>query len=432
MRDIVLILFFLGLVPKMLFKPFVGILVWTWLAFMMPQTLTYGFARGIPFSVITALLLFFSTLISKEPKRLPISFLVILLIVFNIWMQITTLFALYPDDARVVASTTLKSQIVNFICIMFVNSYERIKTLLWVLVLSIGFYMAKGGIFALLTAGSYMVMGPDGSYLDGNNNIGLVGAMLVPLIRFLQMDDNRPWVKRSLTFLMLCCLLVSAASYSRGAMLAALGMGGFLWIKGANKVPILVFVVLCGLAVLQFMPERWKARMDTVETYQEDGSAMGRINAWEMSWNLVKDHPFGAGFECGPRLELFMLYAPNPSDVHDFHSNYFSVLAHHGYLGLGLYLVIMLSAWRMASKVIKLSSSYSDLAWTGKLAAMIQVSLIGYWIGGAFLNLAYWDLPYLLIGLIVILNRLLNERISLDANSKFSLFQTSKLVKKIN
>lgn len=418
MRDIVLVLVFLGLVPKMLYQPFIGILVWIWLAFMMPHSLTYGFARGIPFSVITAAAILFSMLISREPKRLPLTLLVVLLIIFNFWMLLTTFFALYPEDARVVASTTLKGQFINFICIMLTNNYERIKKILWVLVLSIGFYMAKGGVFTIATAGNYMVLGPEGSYLDGNNNIGLVAAMLVPLIRFLQLDDNRVWVKRCLAFLMVCCVLVSAASYSRGAMLAAFAMGGFLWLKGTNKLPVLIVVLICGGVIFKFMPEQWQSRMDTVETYEEDASAMGRINAWEMSWNLAKDYPFGAGFECGVRPELFAIYAPNPFDVHDFHSNYFSVLAHHGYLGLGLYLAIMCVAWRTGSSVIKNSASYPDAAWMGKLAAMIQVSLIGYWVGGAFLNLAYWDLPYLLIGLLIVLRRLLNERMLQNYDKK--------------
>ena len=33
---------------------------------------------------------------------------------------------------------------------------------------------------------------------------------------------------------------------------------------------------------------------------------------------------------------------------------------------------------------------------------MIQVSLVGYFVGGMFLNLAYWDMPYyLMIALVV-------------------------------
>ena len=33
---------------------------------------------------------------------------------------------------------------------------------------------------------------------------------------------------------------------------------------------------------------------------------------------------------------------------------------------------------------------------------MIQVSFVAYWIGGAFLSLAYWDYPYILVALLVL------------------------------
>jgi hypothetical protein len=40
--------------------------------------------------------------------------------------------------------------------------------------------------------------------------------------------------------------------------------------------------------------------------------------------------------------------------------------------------------------------------WASDLAAMIQVSLIGYAVGGAFLGLAYFDLPYHLMIIVLL------------------------------
>ena len=34
--------------------------------------------------------------------------------------------------------------------------------------------------------------------------------------------------------------------------------------------------------------------------------------------------------------------------------------------------------------------------WARDLASMIQVALVGFWVGGSFLGLAYWDYPYIL------------------------------------
>ena len=45
--------------------------------------------------------------------------------------------------------------------------------------------------------------------------------------------------------------------------------------------------------------------------------------------------------------------------------------------------------------------------WSNHLASMIQVSLIGYLVGGAFLSLAYFDLPYNLLILVVVAGKAL-------------------------
>jgi hypothetical protein len=43
--------------------------------------------------------------------------------------------------------------------------------------------------------------------------------------------------------------------------------------------------------------------------------------------------------------------------------------------------------------------------WAADLTAMTQVSIVGFAIGGAFLSMAYYDLYYILIALLVVLER---------------------------
>ena len=43
---------------------------------------------------------------------------------------------------------------------------------------------------------------------------------------------------------------------------------------------------------------------------------------------------------------------------------------------------------------------------------MIQVSSIGYWVGGAFLSLAYWDFPYILVALLVLTWTVVQKQLS--------------------
>jgi probable O-glycosylation ligase (exosortase A-associated) len=171
--------------------------------------------------------------------------------------------------------------------------------------------------------------------------------------------------------------------------------------------------------VLYFMPGAWDARMATIENYQADGSAMGRINAWQMAFNLALDRPFfGGGFETF-QPEAFLQWAPNPHAVHDAHSIWFEVLGEHGFVGLMLYLLMWFFSWRTASMIIRLSKGQAGLKWANDLAKLIQVALVGFWVGGSFLGLAYWDYPYILLIVLVLTQRLVRMELpSLAASAQ--------------
>ena len=86
------------------------------------------------------------------------------------------------------------------------------------------------------------------------------------------------------------------------------------------------------------------------------------------------------------------------------HSIYFEVLGHHGFPGLLLFITIGLLAYRAGSRIIRYSKNDNgQLAWEGNLAAMLQVSLVGYLTGGAFLSLSYYDLYYQMIAILALL-----------------------------
>jgi probable O-glycosylation ligase (exosortase A-associated) len=128
-----------------------------------------------------------------------------------------------------------------------------------------------------------------------------------------------------------------------------------------------------------------------------------------MAFNLAKDRPLGAGFESF-RPEMFWKYAPVPGEIHDSHSIYFQVLGHHGFLGLFLFLLLALMTWRSASWVIKYGRKHPEYRWAADLCAMIQVSLVGFATTGAFLGVAYFDLYYALIIVVVLCKTMITSQ----------------------
>jgi putative inorganic carbon (hco3(-)) transporter len=165
------------------------------------------------------------------------------------------------------------------------------------------------------------------------------------------------------------------------------------------------------LIVLPLMPDLWWARMHTIETYDQDRSALGRLNAWGMAWNLARDKiPFGGGMDIYTP-EVFLRYAPDPTYSLAAHSIYFQVMGEQGFVGLFLFLLTGALTWRLAAGLIKRAVGSPEDQWAGELGAMVQVSLVGYAVGGAFLSLAWFDLPYDMMAAAVVASLILKPRV---------------------
>jgi probable O-glycosylation ligase (exosortase A-associated) len=401
MRDIALTLVIFGTLPFILWRPHIGVLVWTWIGFMNPHRLTWNFAYDMPFAMIVALVTLVSLLISREPKKIPWTRESIVLVIFVAWILVTTVNAMYPIRAWPHFNQIWKIQLMVFVTMMLMQSKERINQLVWVIAMSIGFYGVKGGIFTIVHGGVYHVRGPEGSFIGGDNEMGLALIMTIPLLRYLQLTTRSTWVRAFLVAAMVLCAVATVGSQSRGALLGLVAMGTFLWLKSRNKIFTALMGAVAVVMVLLVMPQQWYDRMATIKNYETDQSAMGRLNAWQMAYNMAKDRPLGGGLDAFQEYS-FILYAPDPEHPHDSHSIYFEVLGEHGFVGLGLFLMLGLMTWRSASWVIARTRRDREKRWAADLAAMVQVSLVGYGSAGAFLGLAYFDYYYTLVAIIVL------------------------------
>ena len=344
-------------------------------------------------------------------------------LLFVVWMCFTTLFALHPDDAFLEWKRTMKIMLIAFVTVMLMARRDRLHLLIWVIVLSLGFYAVKGALFTLThdTGGLNLVWGPEGSFIEDNNALAFALIMILPLMRYLHLVTENKWIKRGLLAMMLLTVIAIVGSHSRGALLAGVAIGLYFWFKSDNRFRIAVALVLIGALVAAIAPPVWVERMETIRTYEQDPSAMGRINAWWVAVNLTKDRPIvGGGFNTFQE-DTFARYAPEPENVHDAHSIYFEVLGEHGYVGLILFLFLGILALRNGKWIMRATRDRPDLKWAGQLAAMLQVSLIGYATGGAFLGLAYFDLYYHLVAMLIITRILVEQALQPNAVSPFGV-----------
>jgi probable O-glycosylation ligase (exosortase A-associated) len=413
MRDIAVTLVILGFIPLILRYPWIGVLVFAWLTLFSPYRFAWGFAYDVQFVMISAVATLVGMLFHWKEVRFPVNSITVLLVLLPLWMTVTLLFALEPSAAYERWEEVMKKFFFALVAASLLHSRKQLEAFLWVIALSIGFYGVKGGIFTILEGGEYKVYGPPGdSFLSDNNAISIALIVTLPLMYYLTTTVSSKWFRWGMFGAMLLCGMAILGTQSRGAFLAILAMLVTFWLKSRRKLALgLVLVPLVPLAI-GFMPDKWMGRMQSIETYESDTSAMGRLNTWKMLFNLANDRPLvGGGFE--PYTpKTFETYGLEFDTVHTAHSIYFQMLGEHGYVGLSLFLALGIVCWMASRTLIQASRDRPDLVWAGDLARAIQVSLVGFAVGGAFVNIAYWELLYYIIIVLMAARNLANGAVA--------------------
>lgn len=421
MRDLIVTLIVFGSLPLILVRPWFGAIMWAWIGYMNPHRLTWGFAYDFPFAMLVAIATLAGLVFTKDRRGIPLSTVTFWWFALVLWMNVTTPFAISAENTLPEWERAMKIQLMAFVTVILIHRRQQLDWLIWTIVVSIGFFGIKGGIFAIVTGAEYSVRGPEESFIEDNNDLALALIMVMPFMRYLQLQTTRAWVKWGLAGAMALSALAIFATHSRGALVAGSAMLLLLLVRSRHRSRLILAVAALIPLIVSFMPDKWFTRMETISTYEQDASAMGRINAWWFAWNLAKDRPLvGGGFNTFDR-KLFPKYAPNPKDFHDAHSNYFEMLAEHGFPGLLVYLALGISVWVAAGRVVRrvrelqAQARAGPVRWMEDLALMVQVGVVGYATGGAFLGLAYFDLYYSFVGFVVILQRMLAEHEAAEA-----------------
>ena len=411
MREVLLIIAILaGLV--MTFRwPFVGVLLWEWFTLQNPHRETYGFVSST--NVVIAAVTVIAWVLSKERKIPPNGFILWMMIVFLVWTTITTIAAFDPGWSYGYWDRTWKTFALGFLIAATATNRARVHAVLWIAVISLFYYGVKGGLFTLATGGGNHVLGPPGTMIQDNNQLAVAMLMTLPLANYLRSQTLDHRMRLLTLFGMGTTAIAVIGTYSRGALigLAALGFFGLLRMK--HRFVYVAGVLVTVGFVAYFMPAQYLERMDTmnsVKSVQSDESFHGRLVAWQVAFDAARDRfPFGAGFY-GPQLGAFWNnYFPKEKN-HAAHSIYFQVLGEHGFIGLGLYLLLLGASFRRCSQLIAEGRKRPDKQWIADFGVALQASLLVFCVSGAALSLAYYDLLVIDVSLLLPVWEMVSER----------------------
>ena len=406
MRGTLILVTILGSLPFTLQQPWIGVLMFSWISYMNPHKYAWGVARTFPVAFVVALVTIIGMLAMKRGSRLPKDAGVVIMGTLWLLFVFTTIFAINQDQAWAQLNKVSKILLMTFVTIKLIDSPTKLRYLFLVIALSIGLIGLKGGIWAIASGGVNRVYGPDGSFLADNNDLALALNMVLPMLLYLSKDEPRKWLRWALKICFVASIVAIIFTYSRGGFLAMALVGFMLLIKARYKSLAVIALLVGALAAATITPEKWTSRMHTINEGEQDSSAHGRINAWRTAFNLALDRPItGGGFQMWIP-QVFNKYSPEPWNVRDVHSNYFEILGEHGFVGLGLYMLLLFYCLTRLSVLKWHIRREPALQWAQHYPDMLQVAILAYMLGGLFLGRAYFDFYYHLVASVIILKML--------------------------
>ncbi|KGJ95953.1 putative O-glycosylation ligase, exosortase A system-associated [Thalassotalea sp. ND16A] len=424
MRDIAVTLLFMVIIYYSLRKPFIGVSAWAWITFAYPAGWAWGFSNNFRMNLTVVILTFVSYLFVKNKAKLQLDGITVLIL----FLWVIALFSSLSSESLLNEIVWAKfeefSKVLLFYFAITVVAYKKIHidTLIWAIILSISSYAGMEGIKFIASLGGHRISGIEGYLLADRNDLAVAINMSLPLIIYLIGEVKHQWLRIGLIALLVLNIVAVIGTFSRAGFVGLFVISLYFFIRSNRKL-LWSAIVATSLAVaVPFIPTEWTQRMDTVATVQQDNSFIGRLWAWKISVKIANDNVFGNGFFASQDPIAWRIYkgaidefggiktpsVPDSVKPKAAHSIYFQVLGDLGYLGLALYLMILLGVFMRLNRVAK-RAKQKGIEWCGNLSMLLTVSLVGYGVTGASVSLAYFDLIFAFIGISYVLkHRVLN------------------------
>jgi len=435
MRDLIIVIGIIGLLPLILRRPHIGVLAWTWIAILNPHREAFGFSSHLRPNLLIVLVTLVSFILSSERKAWPGGKVSLTFVAFIVWTTIASALSPDPETAfEFYVDFVIKMAIHMVILMIVINSQHRLISLLWCFALSLGYHAVKIAIVTVKSGfviGRFTEFGPADTMIDDRNHFAVAMLMLAPILFFLWKHAANKIMKNAALFGMLCCFLAVIGSFSRGGMMTMIAMLGVLWLRTKKKFVSAGVLVVGAVLLVTFSPQSFKDRIySAVEQFEDadsrfsderqlDQSFCLRLAAWQLGWEMTLDSPLiGNGLRSIQNVDVATPYlkesACNNSEdyiVRAAHNIYVEVLSDSGFVGLGLFLWILFGSIVHCSRIAARTRGRPEMLWAFDLAQMIQISLIGYAIGSGLLSFAYYDGYYVMVCMVVVLGRLVRERV---------------------
>jgi probable O-glycosylation ligase (exosortase A-associated) len=417
MRDLVLLLGCLAMLPAAIRHAHLGVMLWAWSGFLAPSDRVWGFMTAVPLNKVFAAATVLAMLFDRSTRRPCLDLtMVLMLLLLPLGLASASTSISNSPEVWIMFEKTVKVVALCVVVTMVMHTRLRLHSLLLAVGLGLGLSGVWEGMAFLASGGGHRVQGL--STLGDNNQFALAMLMLLPLLLHLYRQSAGVARWGLLAGIVLTTVSVVAA-FSRGGFIGlvvlAVGVSG----ASRKRYAQMAMVGVLAVAVWALAPPAWLDRIGTIGSAGQDASFNERLGAWKISMMVALDNPLlGGGFHAVQDPPVWASYVP-ASETFDFlftgavgpqshapHSIYFEVLSDLGFPGLVLFLSLMASGLWNGQVVKRACRGRPGLSWASDMAALLQVSIMVYAVSGAALSMAYFELFYLELAVLSVLRRL--------------------------
>nr|WP_038174665.1 O-antigen ligase family protein [Vibrio pacinii] len=271
----------------------------------------------------------------------------------------------------------------------------------------VALYNSAAGIG--LVEGSRVTIGRQlGSVLGDPNDLSLV--LMFPLAFALSFATTKGIGFSRLLGAIGLVLAMSAviATQSRGGLLGSVAVFGIFGLRLIRSKSLLIMIAIIGLSLLFAVAGISERQSGGAAEEGIDASAMGRLYAWEAAFKMAIDNPL-TGVGLNNFYANYYFYSPHWDGLnHAVHSTWFGVLAETGFLGLAVFVGIIVSLVKTSRESLLLLTSiqHQTSPYLMATALAVYAGIVGTIVSGTFLTQGFTWPIYILAALCIAISRI--------------------------
>lgn len=417
-RDAAIFGFLIWMLSMGLRRPWMLTFAYLYVDLLQPQRIGYGLLANAPVNLIFALLAIGAFFFERN-KNLRFGLVQSLMVVFILWFTLVTQWAILPDEGHWEKwdSSWKSLGFAAFIPFVLVTR-RRIDSVVGLIVLAVGLVAGNAALKTLAGGGGYdelPMLVPINKGIYESSTASTLAIAIIPLAFYLV--QHSPLVPRTRLFRLMpwviaaAGILVTVGNEARTGLICMAALALMLFWSSRRKLLFAAGATALVVASLPLLPQSFIDRMKTIGSYEQDRSASTRTAMWRWTLDFVKVHPWGGGFRVFRISEIetdLPVYAPDQKTIigyktttqrgRAFHSTYFEVLGELGYLGLAIWLSIVVAIqWQLHRLRQRFRNPSPEDAWIPALSRAVAQAAGIYLVGGVFVGLAFQTSLYTFI-----------------------------------